>query len=230
MPLPAKTRPIGRTCMREEVYNTILSWIVEGKLCPGEKLLDKDLAESMGVSRTPVREALRRLEDKNLVESSANRWTRVAEVSVEESEKIYPVIWSMEELAAAEAIDLLTTEDFRKMKQANLALAQALEEGDALKSSKADLAFHDVFVARSGNPYLSAILQDLKIQCRRMEAIYFKGIGSGRYSLEEHNGILDALKSGNLDLAQSRIRGNWQSSLKRFTMISSESPPAQSTK
>jgi DNA-binding GntR family transcriptional regulator len=216
--------------MREEVYNTILSWIVEGKLCPGEKLLDKELAESMGVSRTPVREALQRLEDKNLVESSANRWTRVAEVSVKESEKIYPIIWTMEELAVAEAIELLTVEDFKKMEQANLALAKAIEKGDSVTCSKADLAFHDVFVARSGNPYLPAILQDLKIQCRRVEAIYFKGICSGQYSLSEHNGILDALKSRDLALAQSRIRGNWQSSLKRFKMISSESPlPAQST-
>lgn len=215
--------------MREEVYNTILSWIVEGKLCPGEKLLDKELAESMGVSRTPVREALRRLEDKKLVESSANRWTRVAEVSVKESEKIYPIIWSMEELAVAEAIDLLTAEDFRRMEQSNLALAKAIEKGDSLKCSKADLAFHDVFIARSGNPYLSAILQDLKIQCRRVEAIYFKGIGSARYSLEEHSGILEALKSRDLALAQSMIRDNWQSSLKRFKKISSESSlPAQS--
>jgi DNA-binding GntR family transcriptional regulator len=230
MPLPVKTRAIGRTCMREEVYNTILSWIVEGKLCPGEKLLDKELAESMGVSRTPVREALRRLEDKNLVESSANRWTRVAEVSVKESEKIYPIIWTMEELAVAEAIELLTVDDFKKMEQANLALAKAIDKGDPVACSKADLAFHDVFVARSGNPYLPAILQDLKIQCRRVEAIYFKGIGSGRHSLAEHNGILDALKSQDLALAQSRIRGNWQSSLKRFKMISSENPlPAQST-
>ena len=55
MPIPAKTQPINRSFMREEVYNTLLSWIMEGKLHPGEKLLDKELAENMGVSRTPVR-------------------------------------------------------------------------------------------------------------------------------------------------------------------------------
>lgn len=220
MPLPSKTKPIGRSCMREEVYNTLLTWIVEGDLAPGEKLLDKELAEYMGVSRTPVREALRRLEDKKLVESSANRWTRVAEVSINELEKIYPIIWSIEVLAVSEAIALLTKEDFRKMELANQALAKAVEIGDSLKCSQADLAFHDVFIARADNPYLSAILQDLKIQCRRVEAIYFKGIGSARYSLEEHNEILDALKSQNLAFAQSMIRGNWESSLKRFKKLS----------
>ena len=76
MPLPFKTKPFNRSSMREEVYKMLLTWILEGEFRPGEKLLDKDLAESMGVSRTPVREALRRLEDKGLVESSANRWTR----------------------------------------------------------------------------------------------------------------------------------------------------------
>ena len=92
MPVPFKTKPFNRSFMREEVYKTLLTWIMEGELRPGEKLLDKELAESMGVSRTPVREAMRRLEDKGLVESAANRWTRVSEVSIHESEKIYPII------------------------------------------------------------------------------------------------------------------------------------------
>ena len=96
MPIPEKIRPISRSSMREEVYRTLLMWIMEGELRPGEKLLDKELAEKMGVSRTPVREALRRLEDKNLVESSANRWTRVTDISVEEPAMIYPIIWTLE--------------------------------------------------------------------------------------------------------------------------------------
>jgi DNA-binding GntR family transcriptional regulator len=70
MPIPKRIKPISRFTMREEVYSTLLMWIMEGELRPGEKLLDKELAEKMGVSRTPVREALRRLEDKGLVVSS----------------------------------------------------------------------------------------------------------------------------------------------------------------
>jgi len=70
MPIPAKAKPINRLFMREEVYSTLLSWIMQGELRPGEKILDKELAEKMGVSRTPVREALRRLEDKELKDGS----------------------------------------------------------------------------------------------------------------------------------------------------------------
>ena len=117
MPVPINSKPINHFSMREEVFNTLLTWIMEGELRPGEKILDKELAENMGVSRTPVREALRRLEDKGLVESSANRWTRVAQVSVKEPEMIYPIIWNLEELAVAQAMEHFIKADFKKMKK-----------------------------------------------------------------------------------------------------------------
>ncbi|MFH1152983.1 MAG: GntR family transcriptional regulator [Pseudomonadota bacterium] len=216
MPIPVKAEPINRSFMREEVYNTILSWIMEGELRPGEKLLDKELAENMGVSRTPVREALRRLEDKNLVESSANRWTRVTEVSIREPEMIYPIIWSLEELAAQQAMPGLTQADFDDMAAANRDLAQALDTKDPVAASRADARFHDVYIRRSGNYHLIGMLQDLKIKCRRVEVTYFQGTACGKYSLDEHYRIIDALGSGDLELARQVIRSNWQSSLKRL--------------
>ena len=202
--------------MREEVYKTLLTWILEGELRPGEKLLDKELAESMGVSRTPVREAFRRLEDKGLVESAANRWTRVSDVSVREPERIYPIVWTLEELAVSFAIDALTPEDFKKMERANEALEKALEREDPVKASLADIHFHDVYIKRSGNPHLISILRDLKITYRRVEVTYFEGEASAKYSLDEHHRILAALKRRDSQEAQAMIRLNWQNSLKRL--------------
>jgi len=219
MPIPVKAKPIGRSFMREEVYNTLLAWIMEGELRPGEKLLDKELAENMGVSRTPVREALRRLEDKELVESSANRWTRVSEVSVKEPEMIYPIIWALEELAVSQAMEHLTEGDFKKMERANKALGRALDEEDPVKASMADIQFHDVFIERSGNHHLVTILRDLKIKYRRAEVTYFERYACAKYSLDEHYRILDALGSRDAALAQSLVRANWQSSLKRLKDI-----------
>ncbi|MCD4722917.1 MAG: GntR family transcriptional regulator [Desulfobacula sp.] len=219
MPVPAKNSPITRPSMREEVYNTLLAWIMEGELRPGEKLLDKELAENMGVSRTPVREALRRLEDKSLVESSANRWTRVSEVSVKEPEMIYPIIWNLEELAVAQAMEYLTQADLKKMKDANTALGKALEEANPVKAYTADERFHDVYIQRSQNPHLVNILQDLKIKSRRVEVTYFKEYACAKYSLEEHCRIMNALMAKDLDLVRSLIRSNWQSSLKRLKDI-----------
>jgi len=205
--------------MREEVYNTLLSWIMEGELRPGEKLLDKELAENMGVSRTPVREALRRLEDKELVESSANRWTRVSEVSIKEPETIYPIIWTLEELAVSQAMEHLTAADFKKMEQANNALGNALGSEDPVKASMADIRFHGVFIEQSGNHHLVTILRDLKIKFRRAEVTYFEGYACAKHSLDEHARILEALGSKDVPLAQSLIRANWQSSLKRLKDI-----------
>lgn len=218
MPIPKK-KIINRYSMREEVYNTLLNWIMDGELRPGEKLLDKELAENMGVSRTPVREAIRRLEDKGLIESSANRWTRVAEVSIKEPERIYPIIWTLEELAISQAMGQLTESDFKEMEKANITLGQALEEEDPIKAYKADFRFHDVYIHGSRNNNLIDILQDLKIKNRRVEITYFEGDGCAKYSLDEHGRILDALKTKNLELVQSLIRSNWKSSLKRLKEI-----------
>ena len=219
MPIPANSKPINRFSMREEVYNTLLDWIMEGELRPGEKILDKDLAEKMGVSRTPVREALRRLEDKDLVESSANRWTRVAEISIEEPEKIYPILWTLEELAVAQAIENLSAADFDNMTAINRALDQALDTADPVAASRADAQFHDVYIERSHNPFLINILQDLKIRYRRVEVTYFAGSACAKDSVREHKRILEALKSGDLIQVQSMIRSNWKSSLSRLKSI-----------
>ncbi len=202
--------------MRDEVYNKLLSWIMEGVLRPGEKLVDKNLAEHMGVSRTPVREALRRLEDKELVESSANRWTRVTEISSEEPDMIYPVIWTLDKLAASTAMGKLTTDDFKRMETANSELEQAIEDDDPLAASRADTEFHAVYIERSGNHILIKIIEDLKIRYRRFEVNYFEGVSCAKNSLEDHRVIMQAFKDGDLDLVTDTIHSNWQNSLLRF--------------
>ncbi|NNK56912.1 MAG: GntR family transcriptional regulator [Desulfofustis sp.] len=222
MPIPVKTKPFNRSFMREEVYNTVLGWIMDGELRPGEKLLDKELAESLGVSRTPVREALRRLEDKGLVESAANRWTRVSEVSIDEPEKIYPIIWTLEELAVTQAIEQMTGKDFTVMEQANNQLRKALAAENPVEASIADIEFHEVFIKKSENPHLASILHDLKISYRRVEVTYFEKDTSGKYSFDEHCGILEAFKKGDLQLSQAMIRLNWQNSLLRLQQLISK--------
>lgn len=227
MPIPANPPPIPRTSMREEVYNTLLSWILEGELRPGEKIVDKDLAEKMGVSRTPVREALRRLEDKELVESAANRWTRVAEVSIREPEMIYPIIWSLEELAVLLCFGELGEEDFAAMEEANRELEDALTVGDPVRAYRADARFHRVYIEKSRNSYLINILNDLKIKYRRVEVTYFGGSTCARDSLEEHRAVLDAFRAGDPGRAQLMIRINWQNSLQRLKAIAPESGAAE---
>ena len=219
MPVPENSEPISRYSMREEVYNALLKWIMEGVLRPGEKILDKDLAARLGVSRTPVREALRRLEDKELVESSANRWTRVAEVSLKEPERIYPIIWTLEELALSQVFDQLTPEDLKQMAAVNATMKKAVKDRDPVKASWADVEFHRVFIEKTGHYHLISILDDLKVKYRRVEITYFSGSNYADDSMVEHDRILDALRQGSLESALVELRQNWQTSLARMRDI-----------
>lgn len=228
MPIPKKTSRLNRASMRDKVYQTLLEWITEGVLRPGEKLLDKELAESLGVSRTPVREALGRLEEKALVEASANRWTRVSKISMDEAGLIYPIIWSLETLAATLALPHLTTVDLKRMQAINDDLAKAIDDGDAVKASEADAAFHDVYIQKTRNHYLGDILHDLKIKHRRLEVYYFDGCSCAEESLAEHHNIVAAFRAKDLQKAVDLIRSNWQTSLERLRSCSvSEASPGE---
>jgi DNA-binding GntR family transcriptional regulator len=219
MPLPLKEDQIDRIPIREDVFRRLLNWIMDGTLRPGEKIVDKELAEHMGVSRTPVREALRRLEDKGLVESAANRWTRVSEIPSTEPEMIYPIIWTLEKLALSIAISVMTEKDIRKMEQANKDMMAALEKKDPVAASKSDKDFHGIFINRSQNIHLIDILEDLKIKYRRLEINYFEGLSYGKSSIEEHEIIISALKNGDIALAEKTLQSNWERSLERFRTI-----------
>jgi DNA-binding GntR family transcriptional regulator len=219
MPLPTKEIQIARPPMREEVYNKLLDWIMEGFLRPGEKIVDKEIAEHMGVSRTPVREALRRLEDRGLVESVANRWTRVSKIPSKEPEMIYPIIWTLEKLALSIAIRTMTEEDFTKMEQANNELKAALERNDPVAASKADARFHGIFLERSQNTHLIDIIKDLKIRYRRLEVNYFDGLSIAESSIKEHKAIISALRTGDIVLAEKIVHSNWERSLERLKAI-----------
>lgn len=216
MPLPDRMKKLNRPLMREEVYEALREWIVDGTLKPDEKMRDKELATALGISRTPVREALRRLEDEGLVESAANRWTRVSSVDIGEAHRIYPIIWSLESLAVSLAGPQMDDEDFEEMEAANIRLRLALEDTEAAAASKADRDFHSVFVRRSSNDDLVKILNDLKVRLRRLETMYFGGCVVADRSVAEHEEIIEALKSEDWKSATRAVETNWQESLKRI--------------
>jgi DNA-binding GntR family transcriptional regulator len=195
---------------------------MRGVLLPGEKLLDKELAESLGVSRTPVREALRRLEDKGHIEASASRWTRVADISISEAENIYPIIGALEALAVSLAMPRLTDKDFAEMEQANADLKAAIQAQDPDKSSGADARFHKVIIKKSENHHLANILQDLKLKHRRLELIYFNGCICALDSVNEHDQIIAALKVSDCDLAARLVQFNWMKTVEKLKEVSSD--------
>lgn len=216
MPIPEDTSPISRACLRDEVYETLLDWVVQGKLQPGEKIRDNELAAHLGVSRTPVREALRRLQDKALVEAAASRWTRVSAVTIEEAEQIYPIIISLEQLALELALPNLKRGVLRRMQAVNTQLENSLAAKNSLEASQADAKFHQVMVDAAGNAHLSEMLADLKLRHRRLEVIYFGGCLTATESVAEHARLVEALTVGEIAPAREFIKIHWQLALSRL--------------
>jgi DNA-binding GntR family transcriptional regulator len=216
VPVPSETKKLSKTLMREQVYADLREWIVAGILKPGEKLRDSELAEALGVSRMPVREAIRRLEDEGLVETAANRWTRVSLVDVEGAKRVYPILAKLESLAIWLAAPRMGDEDLRLMSEANDRLVDALHSGRGVAASAADREFHRIFITSADNPELAGLLEGLKVKLRRLEAAYFGGCLIADHSVTEHCEILEALRDGDYERAARATEANWQQSLVRL--------------
>lgn len=216
MPIPPTALKRARSLARDEVYSQLSAWIIDGTLQPEEALRDQDIAEQLGVSRTPVREALRRLEDEGLVETALNRWTRVAPLRATHISELYPVVEALEVLALRLAAPVLTARDLDILYDLNVQLRYALHAGDARAAVDADTAFHMVWISKSGNGELQLTLRGLKRKLHRAELAYFHAVSSGQDSLNEHEDIRQALLASDTEQAVQALQHNWQESLRRL--------------
>src|SRR5204863_159133 len=144
MPIPASTAPLSRSLAREEVYRNLKQWIIELQLAPGEILRDQELAMQLGVSRTPVREALRQLEDEGLVITSFHKWTKVAPSNLADIAQLYPVVAALETAALELALPRLTSADLQELEATNAALAQAITDHAHQHATELDAQFHAI--------------------------------------------------------------------------------------
>ena len=215
MPIP-QIKILNRTFIRDDVYQSLREWIVGGELEPGEKLKDKELAAQLGVSRTPVREALRKLENEGLVETSANRWTRVTAITVQDAERIYPIIQKLEELALALAFPKMSAQHIQRMQKVNGKRKAELNSNNTQAATVADVAFHQIFIDAADNPELSTILGQLKTKYQRIDLAYFSDAKSLLASFEEHQKLITALKAKDFESACQTLASNWLASIKRL--------------
>lgn len=202
--------------MRDEAYNILQEWIMTGKLKPGEKLRDQELSDMLGISRTPIRESLLRLEDEGLVVTQANRWTLVAPINLGEAEDIYSIVKVLESLALEQGINNCTDEDIQKLKLINERFKVNLEQGDKKAAFQADNEFHNQIVKLSKSQELPRLLNTLKVKIQRMEIHYFSVANNSLESYYEHKQIIKALNIKNLKKAISTIKANWENSLFRI--------------
>lgn len=207
MPLPATAAPLPRVCLNDAAYERIRDWILDGTLAPGEPLRDEALAEALGMSRTPIRDALHRLEEDGLVFTAATRRTYVSEVTIKQAREIYPILGALEALAVRLALPHIGAEAFDAMRAANADLANALEAGDSAAATAADEAVHRAFVAHCGNDELIAMLDDLHCKIRRIERAFW-GSADRTPSLADHEAIIAALEVCDLRQAERMLAKN----------------------
>jgi len=209
MPVPRNRGLVTRTLLREDAYRAIRDAIVDGTLAPGERLNDADLVEWLGVSRTPVREALARLEQAGLVKTKPGRYTIVSPLDARAARNAQSVTAAMHELAVREGLPNLSAAELDAMREANARFADALAREDVDAAISADDDFHGVLVTASANDALRDVLEQYTPVLRRLERLRFSSL-SGRDSVAQHARIIELCESGDVPGASAAVRANWE--------------------
>lgn len=209
MPIPAPADSVSRSLLRDDVYLRLRDAIVDGTLEPGEQLRDGDLAAWLGVSRTPVREALLRLQQGGLVVARPGRSTTVATLDARAIRDAQAVVASMHELAVRQAVAQLTDADLDRMREANDRFAAALRADDVDAALAADDDFHAVPVEAAANEALRGVLEQFTPSLRRLERLRFASL-SGRGSVALHDRLVERCAAGDVDGAAATSYETWQ--------------------
>ena len=193
--------------LRDVVFNTLRQAILKGELKPGERLMEIQLANKLGVSRTPVREAIRKLELEGLVLMIPRQGAEVAEITRQDMEDVLEVRTALEELAVKDACDHITDAQLSELKKASNEFKKALLEGkDLVTCADADMHFHDVILSATNNRRLIQMLNNLSEQMYRYRMEYLKDERTHKTLIEEHDAIRRALKKHDKVKAGAAIR------------------------
>ena len=193
--------------LRDVVFNTLRQAILKGELKPGERLMEIQLANKLGVSRTPVREAIRKLELEGLVLMIPRKGAEVAEITRQDMEDVLEVRTALEELAVKDACDHITDAQLSELKKASNEFKKALLEGkDLVTCADADMHFHDVILSATNNRRLIQMLNKLSEQMYRYRMEYLKYERTHKTLIEEHDAIRRALKKHDKVKAGAAIR------------------------
>lgn len=209
MPIPTDTAGVDRSLLRDDVYKRLRDAIVDGTFAPGEQLKDAELAEWLGVSRTPIREALLRLATSGLVVAIPGRSTTVTAIDSRATREASDVIAAMHALAANQIAGRLAEEDLDLMRDANRRFALAVEEGDVDAAHAADEELHAIPVRALGNHALASVIDHFDPVVRRAERQRFSR--DARSSVERHDRLIELLATGDSDAAGRLAFDVWHS-------------------
>ena len=180
--------------LRDVVFNALRRAILRGELKPGERLMEIQLANKLGVSRTPIREAIRKLELEGLVLMVPRKGAEVAEITEKNLRDVLEVRCALEELAVQLACDRIDPERMQQLLDAAAHFRDILGTADITELGEADEAFHDVIFQATDNRRLIQLLNNLREQMYRYRIEYLKKKECYPQLLEEHAAIIQAIR------------------------------------
>lgn len=188
--------------LREQVYDQLKRRILTGKIKPGTRMMEIELADDLGVSRTPVREAIRELGKEGLVTIEPRRGAFASEISVKDMIDTLSVREDLDALAAYLASSRITKAEEKKLLELTDKYAVAIESGDMDTMIRADEAFHKRIAKLSGNKTLYSVVRTVQTQVLRFRYLYYEDLANYKNMPTEHREIIEALVSGDSEHAR----------------------------
>ncbi|MFZ3172508.1 MAG: GntR family transcriptional regulator [Carboxydocellales bacterium] len=192
--------------LREIVFESLREAIINGNLEPGERMMEIQLADEMGVSRTPVREAIRKLELEGFVVMIPRKGAYVAGISLKDIADVFEIRAALESLAAALAAERITEEELESLECSLVKVAECTEADDLEALITVDTDFHDILYKASRNERLVQIVSNLREQIQRFRMTSLSQPGRMKDALEEHRKLVEALSERNIELARTLAR------------------------
>ena len=189
--------------LREIVYEELKMQILTGKITPGMRMMEVELAESRGVSRTPIREAIKKLEQEGLVTVEPRKGAYASQISVKDMVDILEVRQDMEGLAAHMAAYRMTPKQMKELESISVGYNKAVEEGNMADMIKYDTDFHNLIVESCNNSILTMMINQLQELLLRFRYVYYDNIKRAEKMPSEHSMIMEAIKDGRSDAARA---------------------------
>ncbi len=194
--------------LSEDIAESIKTAIIKGKFKPGEKISEGELAESMGISRTPLREAFRKLENEGFIDIIPRKGAVVTEIDADETYDLYEIKSTLEGLAARLACVNMQDKDLDKLGKINKELRELIDKNDLEAFYKAHTRFHEGFVKLSGNRRLIQIISNLNDHFKRFGIVSLTLPGQYENAIRQHEEIIEAFRKGDEKLVEERVKDN----------------------
>ena len=179
--------------LRDVVFNTLREAILKGELKPGERLMELQLAAKLGVSRTPIREAIRMLEQEGLAVTIPRKGAEVAKMTEKDMEDVLQIREALDELAAKIACEQISEEQLEELVATMHEFEESTKTDNVKKIAEADVKFHDIIYQATGNPKLVNMLNNLREQMYRYRVEYLKDENNYPTLMKEHKDIVEGL-------------------------------------